>query len=170
MILQDVLMPKLDIVFCGSAVGTVSAVKQAYYAGPGNKFYAILAKTGLTPVQLLPSQYLKMLEYHYGFTDMVKHVSGSDSILKKEDYDVEGFKRKIVSYQPKLVCFNGKAAAAAYLSKKTKDIEYGLLPDKIGNTKLFVAPSTSGSANGFWDESYWFMLKKIMESKESDSK
>jgi len=45
-----------------------------------------------------------------------------------------------------------------------------LLPDKIGNTKLFVAPSTSGSANGFWDESYWFMLKKIIESNESDSK
>ena len=43
MILQDVLKPKLDIVFCGSAVGAVSAVKQAYYAGPGNKFYAILA-------------------------------------------------------------------------------------------------------------------------------
>ena len=101
MILQDVLKPKLDIVFCGSAVGTVSAVKQAYYAGPGNKFYAILAKTGLTPEQLLPSLYIKMLEYHYGFTDMVKHVSGSDSILKKEDFDVEGFKKKIISYQPR---------------------------------------------------------------------
>jgi len=163
MILQDVLKPNLDIVFCGSAVGSASAIKQAYYAGPGNKFYAIVAKTGLTPIQLLPAQYLKMLDYNYGFTDMVKHVSGNDSILRKDDFDAIGFKKKILVFQPKLICFNGKAAASAYLGIKTKSIKYGLLTDRIGNTKLFVAPSTSGSANGFWDESYWFLLKKLIE-------
>ena len=100
MILQDVLKPNLDIVFCGSAVGSASAIKQAYYAGPGNKFYAIVAKTGLTPIQLLPAQYLKMLDYNYGFTDMVKHVSGNDSILRKDDFDAIGFKKKILVFQP----------------------------------------------------------------------
>lgn len=163
MVLPDVLKPNLDIVFCGSAVGSASAQKQAYYAGPGNKFYAMLAKTGLTPVQLLPVHYIKVLDYNIGLTDMVKSVSGSDSILRKGDFDVAGFRKKIINYQPRIVCFNGKAAAAAFLSKKTKDIEYGLLPDRIGKTKLFVAPSTSGSANGCWDESHWFMIRKLME-------
>jgi len=170
MILQDVLKPDLDIVFCGSAVGSASALKQAYYAGNGNKFYSTLAKTGLTPVLLLPAQYLNVLDYNLGLTDMVKNVSGSDSILKKDDFDIEGFKKKILNYQPKLVCFNGKAAAASFLSKKTKDIEYGLLPDKIGATKLFVAPSTSGNANGVWDESYWFMLREFIGNNALNKK
>jgi len=163
MILPDVLKINLDVVFCGSAVGSASALKQAYYAGNGNKFYPILAKTGITPVLLLPEQYIQVLEFNIGLTDMVKTISGSDSILKKEDFDVEGFRNKILNYQPGIVCFNGKAAAAAFLSKKTKDIEYGLLPFKIGKTTLFVAPSTSGSANGCWAESYWFMLRKLIE-------
>lgn len=163
MILPDVLKLNLKVVFCGSAVGTASALKQAYYAGNGNKFYSILFKTGLTPVLLLPEQYKQVLEFNIGLTDMVKTISGSDSVLKKEDFDSEGFRNKILIYQPRMVCFNGKAAAAAFLSKRTKDIGYGLLPIGIGKTKLFVAPSTSGSANGFWDENYWFMLRKLIE-------
>ena len=35
-ILPDVLAPGLDIVFCGTAVGNVSAQRGVYYAGPGN--------------------------------------------------------------------------------------------------------------------------------------
>ena len=41
MILKDLLQPNLDIVFCGTAAGEVSARKAAYYAGPGNQFYPI---------------------------------------------------------------------------------------------------------------------------------
>ena len=104
MILPDVLKINLDVVFCGSAVGSASALKQAYYAGNGNKFYPILAKTGLTPVLLLPEQYKQVLEFNIGLTDMVKTVSGSDSILKKEDFDIEGFRNKILNYQPGIIC------------------------------------------------------------------
>ena len=34
--LPDILVPGLDIVFCGTAVSNVSAQRGAYYAGPGN--------------------------------------------------------------------------------------------------------------------------------------
>ena len=61
--------------FCGSAVGSASARKQAYYAGNGNKFYSILAKTGLTPILLLPQQYMQVFDYNIGLTDMVKTIS-----------------------------------------------------------------------------------------------
>ena len=33
-VLRDVLTPGLCIVFCGTAVGSASARRQAYYAGP----------------------------------------------------------------------------------------------------------------------------------------
>ncbi len=75
-----------------------------------------------------------------------------------DDFDVLGFKEKILQFQPKMVCFNGKKAGAVYLNTKTKHVSYGLQTTTIGNTKLYIAPSTSGSARRFWDESYWMEL------------
>lgn len=160
MILQDLLKQSLDIVFCGTAVGTASAKRKAYYAGPGNQFYSILFKVGLTPMQLQPKEYTKLLEYNIGLTDMVKKVSGNDDELVESDFDVQGFKNSILKYQPKIVCFNGKKSASVFFDTKTKNVTYGMQSEKIGNTKLYVAPSTSGSAKRFWDESYWIGLKK----------
>lgn len=165
MILKDLLQPNLDIVFCGTAAGEVSAKKQAYYAGPGNQFYHVLYKAGFTPKLLQPQEYGQLLEYNIGLTDLVKLTSGNDNVLVKADFDILGFKNKINQYQPKIVCFNGKGAAAVLLYnniKKTKTINYGFLPQTIGITKFFVATSTSGQARKSWDEGVWIQLKKLV--------
>ena len=60
---------------------------------------------------------------------------------------------KILEYKPKVVCFNGKNAAKAYLNQKT--VKYGHQSKNINTTKIFVAPSTSGAANGFWNKKIW---------------
>ncbi len=166
-VLQDLLQPNLDIVFCGTAVGNKSAATEAYYAGSGNKFYPILYKIGLTSTLLHPKDYKNLLQYKIGLTDLVKQKSGNDDVLKKDDYDVDGFIKKMLRYQPKIICFNGKASAAVFLYKnksKTKEIDYGLLNNTIGKTKLFVAPSTSGSANKYWDETIWVNLKNEIKN------
>ncbi|MFA5297579.1 MAG: mismatch-specific DNA-glycosylase [Lutibacter sp.] len=164
MILKDVLKPNLDIVFCGTAVGEASAKKQAYYAGPGNQFYPALYKAKFIPKPMQPSEYEQLLKYNFGLTDMVKLTSGNDNALVDKDFDIRGFKQKILKYQPKIACFNGKKAAATYLDTKTKNISYGLMPNTIGLTKLYCAPSTSGNARKFWDESYWFKLKELIKN------
>jgi TDG/mug DNA glycosylase family protein len=46
MVLPDLLQLGLKVVFCGTAVGDQSARRGAYYAGPGNQFWNILAETG----------------------------------------------------------------------------------------------------------------------------
>lgn len=46
--LRDVLKKDLDVVFCGTAKGTTSALKGFYYAGTGNQFYNIIQKAGFT--------------------------------------------------------------------------------------------------------------------------
>ena len=56
-LLKDLLAPGLKIVFCGTAAGEVSATRGEYYAGPGNKFWAVLHKIGLTPRRLAPGEY-----------------------------------------------------------------------------------------------------------------
>jgi TDG/mug DNA glycosylase family protein len=164
MILPDLLKPNLNIVFCGTAAGEVSARKQAYYAGPGNQFYPVLHRIGLTPSLLDPDHYEELLNHKIGLTDMVKLTSGNDNVLRKRDYDVASFSKKIFLYQPKIVCFNGKKAAAEFWGKKTKEIDYGLMAGTIGETRMFCAPSTSGSARRYWNEDVWHELKLVLQA------
>ncbi|HEV2483519.1 MAG TPA: mismatch-specific DNA-glycosylase [Puia sp.] len=161
MILPDVLAPDLDIVFCGTAAGDRSAIRQAYYAGPGNQFYPALYTCGLTTRQLLPHEFRDVLTHRIGLTDLAKKVHGADDTLRSEDFDIEGFRKKIQLFQPRLVCFNGKKAASVYFGiRDTKKIAYGLQLGIIGRSKLYVAPSTSGAARGAWDVGLWHELKK----------
>lgn len=164
--LPDILQPNLKIVFCGTAAGAVSASRQEYYAGPGNKFYSILFRTGLTDRLLEPNECESLLNYGIGLTDVVKSQSGNDDVLKKESFDVEGFIDKIVKYKPDIIAFNGKKSASYVLGHngRTANVDYGIQNTEIGSTRLIVLPSTSGSANGFWDEKYWFELAKILNA------
>lgn len=160
-VLPDVLEPNLKVVFCGTAAGTASARVRAYYAGPGNKFWKTLYTIGLTPRQLRPEEYATLPYYGIGLTDLAKYTSGPDSNLSARDFAVPLFEKKIRTLSPKVLCFNGKKAAKTFLS--TDYVEFGVLERQIGETRLFVAPSTSGAANGHWDISYWQQLAELCE-------
>jgi TDG/mug DNA glycosylase family protein len=151
--LDDLLAPGLAVVFCGSAAGTRSAQLRQYYAGPGNKFWRILAETGLTPRRLDPSEYRQLLSHGIGLTDLVKRQSGGDAQIDFRGAGVRELARKIERLQPGVLCFNGKRAAGEFLGRR--GVEPGLQPERIGVTRIFAAPSTSGAASGFWDPEVW---------------
>ena len=152
-VLDDLLKDGLKLVVCGTAAGTKSATLKQYYAGPGNKFWRVLAETGLTPRQLAPSEAGKLLDYGIGLTDIVKGQSGADSAIDFAGAGPNALREKMLTLQPTVLCFNGKRAAQAFFG--TKAVEYGAQRECIGRTVLYVAPSTSGAASGFWDRSYW---------------
>ncbi len=162
--LPDVLTFDLDVIFCGTAKGEASARLGYYYAGPGNKFYGILHDAGFTPHKLRPDQCYQINQFKIGLTDLVHTESGNDSEISKEAYDVDGFLAKMKEYKPKLIAFNSKKGASFVLGFKgvTSLVEYGLQERTIGQSKLFVLPSTSGSARKYWNEKYWFELKKLI--------
>ncbi len=56
-VLPDLIRPGLRIVFCGTAPGTVSARRGAYYAHPQNRFWRVLHEVGLTPRLVAPEDY-----------------------------------------------------------------------------------------------------------------
>jgi len=151
--LPDVLDDNLIVVFCGTAVGAKSAEVSAYYAGPGNKFWRTLHAIGLTPRVLAPHEYRSLPGFGVGLTDLVKSKSGSDSVLTTGDFDQSEFAAKIRRFAPRFVGFNGKRAAQEYLGRKK--VSFGRLEEQIGRTRLFVLPSTSGAANGYWDDAPW---------------
>jgi len=138
----DILRDNLKIVFCTSVSREYPTVTGSYHTGPGDKFWAILHKTGLTPIPLQPNQYPALTIYRLGLTFYNNH---RGTLLEK-------MKR----YGPQILCFNGKKAAKGFMGKRS--IDYGFQQETIGPAKIFVAPSTSRNAGKYWDEKWWFLL------------
>ena len=157
--LPDVLKPDLKIVFCGTAAGRKSAELGFYYAGSGNKFWKTLFETGLTPRLLMPSEFSELINWGIGLTDMVKDKSGMDNSLMSSDFKNNGLVEKIQKYNPRYLCFNGKKAAKEFYGYNY--VEYGLQEKSVYDTRIFIAPSTSGAANGFWNVKQWIKLANL---------
>ena len=159
-ILPDILRPDLRIVFCGSAAGSASARAGAYYAGPGNKFWPILHKIGLTPRLLAFENFKELPDFGIGLTDLAKHASGSDASLPRGADDPAGLHDRIHRTQPAILAFNGKRSGQVFLRHHAGagTVDYGPQRWKVGKTTIFVLPSTSGAANGLWDEGPWYAL------------
>jgi len=159
-VLPDILQEGLRIVFCGTAAGTVSAARGAYYAGPGNRFWSILHHIGLTPRQLKPAEFPLLPQFGIGLTDIAKHVSGADSDLPANSFDPTGLATRIRSVRPDVLAFNGKKAASLFLEKPGSQINYGPAVGPDDFPMVFVLPSTSGAARATWDEGPWFELAR----------
>jgi TDG/mug DNA glycosylase family protein len=153
-VLADLLAPGLRVVVCGTQAGTQSARRGAYYAGPGNRFWPTLHDAGLTPVRLAPEQYARLIDYGIGLTDVAKKTSGADSQLRREHVD-RTFLEKIARYAPRFLAFNGKRAASLALEVSGPMLGYGRQDRMIGRTELYILPSSSGAASGFWDARHW---------------
>ncbi|MGC1165915.1 MAG: mismatch-specific DNA-glycosylase [Solirubrobacterales bacterium] len=151
-VLPDLLRPGLRVVFCGTAAGTASAKRRAYYAGPGNAFWQALHLTGLTPVELVPAEFERLPEFGIGLTDICKVSYGSDAEVGVAELDVAGLQERIAVAEPTYLAFNGKNAARGALER---DVAYGLQDEQIGGASVWVLPSTSGAARRFWRIEPW---------------
>lgn len=159
-VLPDVLAPGLRVVFCGTAAGSASARKRAFYAGPGNRFWPMLHATGLTRERLAPRRFRHALRYGIGLTDLAKHVSGADAALRRADFRRWPFVAKMRRCRPLVLAFNGKKAASMFFGVPTRRIPYGPMRPRRGFPWVFVLPSTSRAANGAWDPAPWYALAR----------
>jgi TDG/mug DNA glycosylase family protein len=160
-ILPDVLVPGLRVVFCGTAPGTASAWAGAYYAGPGNRFWVTLHEVGLAPVLLHPRDFARLPEFGIGLTDISKTASGSDQEVGRRGFDPARLAAVVAAASPAHLAFNGKNAARGALGRP---VDYGRQPERIGGATVWVLPSTSGAARGFWDIQPWQELARAVES------
>jgi TDG/mug DNA glycosylase family protein len=159
--LPDILQSGLKLVVCGTAVGEKSAAAGAYYAGPGNTLWATLHDVGLTPRRLSPAEFRILPTFGIGLTDIVKCRAGNDDALSDGDFDVAGFEKKMLQFAPRALAFNGKRAAAVFFGCGTGSLKYGLAAERIGDSAIFVLPSTSGAARGFWSIEPWRELAAV---------
>ncbi|XP_046611058.1 G/T mismatch-specific thymine DNA glycosylase-like [Neodiprion virginianus] len=150
--LPDILKENLDMVFVGINPSLTAAYRGRYYAGPGNHFYKLLHASGLTPQLLSHEEDSKLLEYGIGLTNIVERPSRSSSDLKKSEIKVGAKKveEKLILFKPKIAIFNGKGIYEVFSNKTGKsDFSFGLQPVGIGNTAIWVVPSSSARCAHF---------------------
>jgi TDG/mug DNA glycosylase family protein len=117
---------------------------------------------GLTPRRLAPAEYERLLEFGIGLTDVVKDQSGADAQIDFRRADPEALRAKILRCAPRWLCFSSKRAARTCLGRAR--VDYGLQPETIGATRLFVACSPSGAASGYWDVALWHALAGLVRA------
>lgn len=163
-VLHDLLGESLDVVLCGTAVGTASALAAAYYAHKQNKFWRILHETGLTPELLQPHQYRDLLRYRIGLTDFVKTHSGMDHQIPFSELRQSArfrLRKSIEMCRPKFLAFTSKTAGQNFLGGKR---DYGEQTELIADTRIWILPSTSGAANGTWHPEIWHQFADRVRS------
>lgn len=153
----DALGRGVRVVFCGINPGRRSAAAGAPFANPRNDFWRLLHAAGFTPRELLPEESQELLEYAVGLTNAARRTTRGSGDLRKADY--AGARERLEeiarAYAPRAIGFVGKTAYTGVFGDRC---DHGLQKRRLGDTALFVLPSTSpANAAVPWDERLrWF--------------
>ena len=140
--IPDVVAPGLRVLFCGINPGRVSAAAQAHFANPRNDFWRLLHAAGFTPRLLEPAEQFELLTYHIGVTNAAARTTPGSGDLRKADFEgaAERFARIARELSPAWIGFVGKEAYRGTFGERA---ELGVPERRLGDTQLFVLPSTS---------------------------
>lgn len=147
----------MRVVFCGINPGRVSAAAHAPFANPRNDFWRLLHTAGFTPRLLEPHEFRELLSFGIGLTNAARRTTRGSSDLRAADFagTQERLEALAAELEPRVIAFVGKAA---YQGPFRERPAHGLQERRLGDTSLFVLPSTSpANAAVPWDERVrWF--------------
>jgi TDG/mug DNA glycosylase family protein len=159
----DVLAPGLLAVFCGINPGRVSAAANAHFANPRNDFWRLLHAAGFTPRLFEPSEQHELLALGIGLTNAASRTTRGSSDLRAADFAgaCERLDALADELRPEVIAFVGKAAYQGVFRERP---DHGLQERRLGETALFVLPSTSpANAAVPWDERLrWFRALRAL--------
>jgi TDG/mug DNA glycosylase family protein len=153
----DVLAPGLDVLFCGINPGRVSTAAAAHFANPRNDFWRLLHEAGFTPRLLEPSEQFELPRYGVGVTNAAYRTTPGSGDLRRADFagSAERLERLAVELDPRFIAFVGKEAYRGAFGERPG---LGLQERHLGDTSLFVLPSTSpaNAAVPYAERLRWF--------------
>jgi double-stranded uracil-DNA glycosylase len=138
----DVLAPGLCIVFVGINPGRASAAAGAHFANPRNDFWRLLHAAKLIGRPYTPQEQFALLDEGIGVTNAAYRTTPGSGDLRRADFDgsSERLGRIARELHPKWLAFVGKEAYRGAFRVRP---ELGLQEPTLGETRLFVLPSTS---------------------------
>lgn len=151
--LPDLIPDRARLIFCGTAAGRASAARGHYYAGPGNRFWQLLAETGLTPRRLRPDEDAWLPALGLGLTDLAKGVAGMDREIPAAAYAPARLDAIVARHRPAALAFTSLAAGRLALADRR--LTAGRHEGRWPGVALFVLPSPSGAARGHFRAAPW---------------
>lgn len=141
----DIIRPNLQILFIGFNPGERSALTGHHFAGRSNRFWKLLALSGLTPCQLRPEQDRSLLDWGYGITNIVARPSRTAAEITKAEYRAgqQILLEKLQKYRPAIACFAGIGVYREFARTAAVSCGRQSLPQVPGIIE-FVLPSPSG--------------------------
>ncbi|MBA2384802.1 MAG: mismatch-specific DNA-glycosylase [Actinobacteria bacterium] len=138
----DVLAPGLTAVFCGINPGRFSAAASAHFANPRNDFWRLLHAAGFTPRLLEPVEQSELLRFGCGVTNAAHRTTPGSGDLRRADFvgAAERLAALAAELEPRAIGFVGKEAYRGAFGVRP---ELGAQERRLGETALFVLPSTS---------------------------
>jgi len=152
-----VLAPGLAVVFCGINPGRFSEAANAHFANPRNDFWRLLHAAGFTPRLFDPLEQLDLLALGIGVTNAAYRTTPGSGDLRAGDFlgSAGRLEELARALRPCVIAFVGKEAYRGAFRERP---DHGLQERRLGETALFVLPSTSpANAAVPWDERLrWF--------------
>lgn len=154
--LPDLLRRGLAVVFVGINPSLYSVAQGHYFARRANRFWPCFSRSrlsekvrlGLGVEYLVPSHDARLLDFGFGFTDLVKRPTAKARDLSPREL-VSGAAvliDKLEQFRPRAVCFHGVTifrAVAPLLGIEVAGFALGAQPLTIGSSQLFVVPNPS---------------------------
>ncbi|EDQ85618.1 uncharacterized protein MONBRDRAFT_29131 [Monosiga brevicollis MX1] len=164
--LPDLLLPNLRVLIIGINPGVWSAARGHHYAAG---------------VELGWQTDMSCGQYGIGFTNSVARTTRGQMDLDKSEIEdgVARLRQLIQEYQPAIAAFNGKGVSEIFFKRQfsRKVTTLGLQQETIGETRLYIMPSTSprGATRPRWQDKLPFfrelaaLAKPAIKADEGDS-
>jgi TDG/mug DNA glycosylase family protein len=148
-VLEDVLIPPLDVLFCGINPGLMSEATGYHFARPGNRFWPALHLSGFTPRLLAPAEQRLLPAYGLGITNIVPRASAKASELTREELVAggAGLAAKVARAGPRVLAVLGISAYRRAFERPKAVI--GPQTEPVGGARVWVLPNPSG-LNAHW--------------------
>jgi double-stranded uracil-DNA glycosylase len=161
--LTDRIKPGLRVLLVGINPGVRSAMTGHHFAGFSNRFWRLLADSGLVPELLSFEQDHRLPEFGFGITNLVARPTPGINDLAPAEY-VEGWKAleaKIRRFRPEVVALvgvtlyraieplilvkiSGEVDRKTRAAMRSRPITLGPQPLTVHGAQIFVLPNPSG--------------------------
>jgi TDG/mug DNA glycosylase family protein len=142
--LPDVVVPGLDVLFCGINPSLMSAARGHHFARPGNRFWPALHLAGLTPSRLTPDQDHELPRYGLGVTNLVDRPTRAAAELTADELraGAAALGDLAARFRPRVVAVLGITAWRVAFEQPKATL--GRQPERVGGAVTWAAPNPSG--------------------------
>ncbi len=150
--LADRVGPGMRVLFVGINPGIRTAQIGHHFAGFSNRFWKLLAESALVPEPLRTEDDVRLPEFGFGITNLVRRATPGIDTLTRAEYTAgeQVLRRKVRRWKPEVVAFVG-VTLFRHLFRRSPatPVALGLQRERFEGAAVFVLPNPSGRNANF---------------------